>query len=289
MCGILAITLFCFAVLGMDLLGGKLYRHDFKRSDLGLNSLVFLRWPSYSLLSSIPGVPSYVVGLDATKESNRFLVKPLYGDAWKERLESDGVTSGIFLGRLNSSSLNENLMLDDCATNLAAPQCDLLLWSDVIDNVPTGRPFVSAIALRSSFDNFGLSCPTVLQLFTRSDWYDLMSTAVEINGWGISAYFLLVILVGSFVLLDTMTAIVIVDFGSHAYASEEVTGEGQEADGRVREFIRDKSCALMRHRLRLQMLTMISDDRWQKRYNSLQILAIVSEKGDEAVIGEIML
>eukprot|EP00960_Hanusia_phi_P036969 752624-Hanusia_phi.AAC.3 len=284
MCSIILITLFCFAVLGMDLLGGKLYRHDFQRADIGLNSLVFLRWPTHDLASSIPGIPAYVVGLDERKASSSFLLQPLYGAAWKESLESEGIDSGIFLGELNSSSLNKNVMMGSCSSEVTAKSCHLLLWADVMEQVPSGRPFIAAVALRSSFDNFGLSCLTVLQLFTRSDWYNLMSTAIAINGWGMLAYFFLVILVGSFVLLDTMTAIVIVDFGSHAYSSQEMKADDGESDTQVRESMRDKSCTLMRHRLRLQMLTMISDARWQKRFNSLQILAIVSEKGDEAVI-----
>ncbi len=65
---------------------------------------------------------------------------------------------------------------------------------------------------RSHFDSIGWSFLSVFQVLTEENWNNVMDDAIRATGWGAALYFVSLVVLGNFVVLNLFLAILIGNF-----------------------------------------------------------------------------
>eukprot|EP01065_Artemidia_motanka_P052349 TRINITY_DN9431_c0_g2_i1.p1 TRINITY_DN9431_c0_g2~~TRINITY_DN9431_c0_g2_i1.p1 ORF type:complete len:2131 (+),score=591.16 TRINITY_DN9431_c0_g2_i1:72-6464(+) len=82
---------------------------------------------------------------------------------------------------------------------------------------------------RATFNSFGYSFLTVFTIMTRDDWVNVMWDAMQVSSWASSAYFIILVLCGDFLILNLFLAILIGSFGDHS-TSQEATDDDSDGE-----------------------------------------------------------
>ena len=86
---------------------------------------------------------------------------------------------------------------------------------------------------RENFDNFGVAMLTVFQMLTGENWNEVMYNSIQATSEWSVIYFLIVIVVGTFVVLNLTLAILLSNFGSADPSDEEAANDGDIDAGLV--------------------------------------------------------
>lgn len=88
---------------------------------------------------------------------------------------------------------------------------------------------------RSNFDNFGIASLTVFQILTGENWNEVLYNSVEATGEAAIIYYVIVVVIGTFVVLNLTLAILLSNFG----AGEDVGAAGSDEDDGLFATIKD--------------------------------------------------
>ena len=78
---------------------------------------------------------------------------------------------------------------------------------------------------RSNFDNFGVAALTVFQIITGENWNEVMFNAMEVTSTASFLYFLIVVCIGTFIILNLTIAIITSNFGEGCAQTIDLTDE----------------------------------------------------------------
>ena len=189
---ILLLFIFIFALLGMQFFGYKFYFCDY---------------------TDVPAEALCPPGVDPK-------LCPGHRDCY---VRCDQADVGSWLD-VEGSKYNE---MAQCLQYPAGSE-ELTCWAD--SGVECWAKVGWSHVARHNFDNIYWSVITIFQILTGENWNEVMYDGMRSTGAGSCVYFLLLFIMGNYIILNLFLAILLDNFGGGEEEEEEGEGEGEEGE-----------------------------------------------------------
>lgn len=198
---LILLFLLIFTILGMNVFGGvMLMEFDAGEIMRGANVYVQLPWDPWNdqRPAQMPGRRGVIIDVDAEQHTNT----PWKVEVWG----SEGIAQELGLVSCNSV-VNQAASADEVGC----------VWASDGGTALFNVGVITGIVPRLNFDTFFFSLITTFQVFTTANWNDDLYDVVSSSGSASSLYFYVLIVVGNWMLLNMMVAIIIQKFAEQRH------------------------------------------------------------------------
>jgi hypothetical protein len=247
---LIGLFLFIFCVLGMSLLGGKMYVPPTYDAIIR-GEWVYLQLPGDNLPKSLDlslflrGRPGVVETIDAVGHPmNAFRVsKRLTFSSLPMSLKESSSSTWAAISTAYSTSppttvltglITQDMMESSIKSASAYRPFEIAPFEFTAGENAKGerqeaqRAVIANVVPRANFDTFAAALISVLQVMTTTDWQYLMYNAAHNNGNTISVYFYLLLFGGNYVLMNLFVSMVVVGFGNQQGQLQKVESDDRQ-------------------------------------------------------------